>query len=155
MKVSLYYLPSSSMAAIDSELKAYADKISRFVPFELKTLKARKIGDDRADEKARIESELLLEAAKKHRRTILFDERGVLAKDSRKFSESLVKQLSHNDVAFFVGGAFGVMDLAKREFSDCWSLGPLTMHHQLACVVAAEQIYRGLTIWKNHPYHND
>ncbi len=35
-----------------------------------------------------------------------------------------------------------------------WSFGPLTLPHELASVVAVEQIYRAVSILKNHPYHS-
>ena len=35
-----------------------------------------------------------------------------------------------------------------------WSFGPLTFPHELAAVVAAEQIYRALTIQRHLPYHS-
>ncbi|MDE2290804.1 MAG: 23S rRNA (pseudouridine(1915)-N(3))-methyltransferase RlmH [Elusimicrobia bacterium] len=34
-----------------------------------------------------------------------------------------------------------------------WSFGPLTLPHELAAVVAAEQLYRARTILQGAPYH--
>ena len=34
-----------------------------------------------------------------------------------------------------------------------WSFGTATYPHELATVIASEQIYRGWTIIKKHPYH--
>lgn len=34
-----------------------------------------------------------------------------------------------------------------------WSFGPATLPHELATIVAAEQLYRGWSILKGHPYH--
>ncbi|MCB9799265.1 MAG: 23S rRNA (pseudouridine(1915)-N(3))-methyltransferase RlmH [Candidatus Omnitrophica bacterium] len=34
-----------------------------------------------------------------------------------------------------------------------WSFGPLTLPHELAAVVASEQIYRAFTMMKGLPYH--
>ena len=57
------------------------------------------------------------------------------------------------DVAFVIGGAFGlhasVLDRADRKLS----LSPMTMPHEVARLVLAEQIYRAGTISRNEPYH--
>lgn len=57
--------------------------------------------------------------------------------------------------ALIVGGADGhsAAVLAKADFT--WSLGPLTLQHELALVVALEQIYRAHTILGGHPYHRE
>jgi 23S rRNA (pseudouridine1915-N3)-methyltransferase len=56
-------------------------------------------------------------------------------------------------VGFIIGGSTGLgPDLVAR--SDYrWSLGPLTLPHELARVVAYEQVYRGFTILRGEPYH--
>jgi len=155
VKVHFYLLPSGSLGSLEDLVHGYESKISKFVPFEVHILKGKKISDTRASEKALQESSLILEQTKKHQRNILFDENGRTFKDSHDFSEKVVKQLSHNDIAFYIGGAFGIIDEHKKSFSETWSLSPLTTNHHLASVFALEQIYRALTIWKNHPYHND
>jgi len=54
-----------------------------------------------------------------------------------------------------IGGAdgFSAQDYDVWKPALKWSFGPLTLPHELAAVVAAEQIYRAWTIQKNMPYH--
>ena len=55
--------------------------------------------------------------------------------------------------AFVVGGAEGLAPSVLERAETALSLGPLTLPHQLARVVAAEQLYRALTINRGLPYH--
>ena len=55
--------------------------------------------------------------------------------------------------AVVIGGAYGLAPDLIREATAVLSLGPLTLPHQLARVVAAEQLYRAKTILRNEPYH--
>lgn len=59
------------------------------------------------------------------------------------------------DLWIVVGGANGLNfeELSIHHPNFKWSFGPLTLPHELAAVVASEQIYRGFTILKGHPYH--
>ena len=58
-------------------------------------------------------------------------------------------------IAVIVGGAGGHDDTLIRAADLVWSLGPPTLQHELALVVALEQIYRAHTILAGHPYHRD
>ncbi len=55
-----------------------------------------------------------------------------------------------------IGGADGFTagELEKMNPALRWSFGPMTLPHELASVVAAEQIYRALTIIHHQPYHS-
>lgn len=69
-------------------------------------------------------------------------------------SENFSKLLSQNsEVTFFIGGAFGHSKEFLNQCDEVLSLSQLTMSHKIAKVVLFEQIYRGLTIQFNHPYH--
>lgn len=56
-------------------------------------------------------------------------------------------------VAFLIGGAYGLGDAALRRADRRLSLSPLTMTHELARLVLAEQLYRAGTIVRGEPYH--
>ncbi len=56
------------------------------------------------------------------------------------------------DVVFLVGGADGLPREWTQNADLRLSLSPLTLPHELARVVLAEQIYRALTTLRGHPY---
>jgi 23S rRNA (pseudouridine1915-N3)-methyltransferase len=63
------------------------------------------------------------------------------------------RRMSRADLAFVVGGPFG-LDAAVLERADRrLSLGPMTLPHQLARVVLLEQLFRAHKILAGEPYH--
>ena len=57
------------------------------------------------------------------------------------------------DLAFVIGGAFGLGELIQRMTVTKLSLAPWTLPHELARLVLAEQLYRAGTIVRREPYH--
>ena len=55
--------------------------------------------------------------------------------------------------AFLIGGAFGLDRTLIRDAAHRISLSPMTMPHELARLVLAEQLYRAGTIVRGEPYH--
>ena len=55
--------------------------------------------------------------------------------------------------ALLIGGAFGLDPEVVRSATARWSLGPLTLPHELARVVVVEHWYRAWTILRGEPYH--
>ena len=57
------------------------------------------------------------------------------------------------ELAFAVGGPDGHTDGLRAGAGLLWSLGELTLPHDLAMVVLAEALYRAATISAGEPYH--
>lgn len=74
-------------------------------------------------------------------------------------SEALSKQLTDwavdgvSHVVFVIGGSFGLSDAVKREAALKLSFSPMTFPHQLARILALEQIYRAFHIASGGKYH--
>ena len=70
--------------------------------------------------------------------------------DSYEFAKILQKNAN---ITFFIGGAYGFSENFKKTCDLSVSFGRITISHKLVKVLLLEQIYRGLTIINNHPYH--
>ena len=70
--------------------------------------------------------------------------------DSVEFSKLF---LAKNKVSFFIGGAYGLSTNFKLKMDKIISLSKMTFAHKIAKLVLYEQIFRGLCINANHPYH--
>ncbi|HEX7120454.1 MAG TPA: 23S rRNA (pseudouridine(1915)-N(3))-methyltransferase RlmH [Longimicrobiales bacterium] len=60
---------------------------------------------------------------------------------------------AHPGAAFLIGGALGIDDEVLGRADRRLSLSPLTLPHELARLVLAEQLYRAGTIVRGEPYH--
>jgi 23S rRNA (pseudouridine1915-N3)-methyltransferase len=60
---------------------------------------------------------------------------------------------SGRPVALVIGGSWGLGPAVLDVADATWSLGPLTLPHELARVVVLEQLYRAFTMLEGHPYH--
>lgn len=138
-----------------------AEFVKRMRPYggiTITELNESKIGDkpSDADRKQVVaeEGERLLKAVPKSAYTVLLDVYGKtmssedLAKTVAKFEVDGV-----SDMAFIVGGAFGVSDELRRSVNYKLSFSPMTFTHQMVRLLLVEQIYRASKINRNEPYH--
>lgn len=74
---------------------------------------------------------------------------------SEEFSKLLDQKLTYHqgDVVFIIGGSYGLSSDVMKRANLYLSFGKMTYPHQLMRLILIEQIYRGLMILKNHPYH--
>ena len=85
-------------------------------------------------------------------RKILLDPAGKPL-DSARFTGIVEKAENEGqDLVFLLGGHDGLPPEWKPKADLLLSLSPMTMPHELARVVLAEQIYRALTTLRGHPY---
>jgi 23S rRNA (pseudouridine1915-N3)-methyltransferase len=83
---------------------------------------------------------------------ILLDPAGK-ALDSEKFASLFEKaEMQGYDLVFLIGGHAGLPEAWRKRADLLVSLSALTMPHELARAVLAEQIYRAFTMLRGHPY---
>ena len=110
---------------------------------------------DRAPAEARAEEAArLLKRLDPRGITIALDVKGDLWS-----SEDVAKRLEGwmnrgvKTVSFLLGGAHGLAPDLLARANARWSLGRITLPHELAMVVLWEQLYRAQTILRGEPYH--
>lgn len=112
-------------------------------------------GASAADEKKVIEAEgrSLLDKVSKGDYVIALDIKG-----KELSSEELASRINEiafesSSLAFLIGGSLGLSDEVKQRADAKLSFGRITLPHQLARVVALEQIYRAFKINAGETYH--
>jgi 23S rRNA (pseudouridine1915-N3)-methyltransferase len=85
--------------------------------------------------------------------TVLVDPAGQQF-SSERFARWLgdLRDRGRREIVFLCGNAEGFPDELRAHAEQKISLSRLTMQHELARVVLAEQIYRALAILAGHPY---
>ncbi len=75
--------------------------------------------------------------------------------DSRALARALETRAVNASpgVAFVLGGAFGLGETVLRRSETHLALSAMTLPHEMARLVLAEQLYRAGTILRGEPYH--
>jgi 23S rRNA (pseudouridine1915-N3)-methyltransferase len=136
-------------AAIDE----YETRAARYWPLDVVEVReASGRGVSAADARTR-EGARLLERVPEAALVIACDERGD-ALTSAEFARVVSGARERaQDVAFVIGGAYGLPDEVRTRASRAIQLAPFTLPHELARLVLAEQLYRAGTIVRGEPYH--
>jgi 23S rRNA (pseudouridine1915-N3)-methyltransferase len=123
--------------------------ISGFDFREIEEGRARR-AEDRQSEEARAIRAALPESAK----LVLCDERGKPL-TSLDFSTDIGAARDRGDSAYalVIGGPDGFESNLRAQARLLIAFGAMTWPHQLARIMAGEQLYRALTILAGHPYH--
>jgi 23S rRNA (pseudouridine1915-N3)-methyltransferase len=64
-----------------------------------------------------------------------------------------LERWAHPLGAFVIGGPLGLEPAFRTTATAVVSLSPMTLPHELARVILAEQVYRAVTILRGVPYH--
>lgn len=147
MKIKIAWIGKTKEPAIAALTEEYLKRISRYVPSEGVSLR---------DEAALLElcGRSSGKAAAKST-LVLMDSRGKEF-SSEQFAKFLGDYQDRNPlpIAFAIGGPDGFGDSTRASAQHTFSLGKMTLAHELARVVLLEQLYRAFTILKGHPYHS-
>jgi 23S rRNA (pseudouridine1915-N3)-methyltransferase len=134
-------------------IEEYETRAARYWPLVVAEVREASARSTSPGETRRREGERLLERIPAGALLVACDERGE-ALTSPAFTSLLAgARDAARDVAFVVGGAYGLDDAVLRAAGRSLQLAPWTLPHELARLVLAEQLYRAGTIARGEPYH--
>lgn len=128
------------------------EQVGRGIGF--KAVEEREIAD-RAPSSAE-ERLALLAALPDGSHVIGLDERGK-SLTSIQFADVLgtLRDQGVAEMVLVIGGADGLGDGVRQRANRLLAFGPMTWPHKLARVMAAEQLYRAVSILSGSPYHRE
>lgn len=136
--------------ALAEVIAGFETRAARYWPLEVVEVREEHVRDA-AVVKQREGARLLEKAAGSF--IVACDERGD-ALTSEQFAAWLQGlREAGRDVAFLIGGAFGLDAAVGEAATRRLTLAPFTLPHDMARLVLAEQLYRAGTIVRREPYH--
>jgi len=135
----------SKTDATDRLIAEYIERAARFVPCDSELF----------DSESVLINWLNRQSGRTPAYAILLDSRGQQF-TSEEFATYLgrLRDEGVQRLVLAIGPADGWSPATQERANLLWSLGRITLPHQLARVVLAEQVYRALTILAGHPYHS-
>ena len=75
--------------------------------------------------------------------------------DSEAFTKLITafRDSGTRSLSFLIGGADGLESSLVKEAHTVIAFGAITLPHQVARIILAEQLYRATTLMSGHPYH--
>jgi len=154
MKLFILAVGNKMPKWVDDGFADYAMRMSQEVTIEL-----LKIKPEKRSKNIKISQLLCAEAKRIHAvlpskcRTIVMDESG-RHWSTVKLADSISSWMRNGgDTAFIIGGADGLDLEIKKSADEVLALSALTLPHGLVRVLLAEQLYRAVSLIKQHPYH--
>jgi 23S rRNA (pseudouridine1915-N3)-methyltransferase len=140
-------------ANLAGAIRDYEMRASRYWPLHVHEVREEPARSGTADLVREREGDRLLAAIPSGATVIACDVTG-RSMTSEQFAAWLQELRERaRDVAFIVGGAYGLGLTVKARATTSLALAPWTLPHELARLVLAEQLYRAGTIVRGEPYH--
>lgn len=152
MKISLIWIDKTKDKYLLELIDDYLYRLSKYVKYNILELSSVRGQTDRNNVLI-AETKQILNALNKESYKIILDDKGQ-SFTSINFARFIEKHqtLSTKELAFIIGGHFGLSDEVKQKSDLIMSLSSLTFTHDMARLILVEQLYRAYTIINNHPY---
>jgi 23S rRNA (pseudouridine1915-N3)-methyltransferase len=133
----------------------YVKRMPRELPLGVLEIKPEPRGSKTREQLLTAEKSRLLAALHGYQRIVILDEKGDDL-NTLKLAQRLEDWMREGgDTAFIIGSADGIDEELKQRAQDTIRLSSLTLPHAMARLILCEQLYRAVSVIKNHPYHRE
>ena len=153
MKIRLLAVTRTDEPWIKDGMEYFVSRIKRYNDFETVHVKASTSTDPAVNR--RLETKSLMEKIARNETIVALDEHGK-QNTSEGFAQFIDarKSQSVKTLTFVIGGSYGFDKELLEQAAFKMALSQMTLPHQLARLVFAEQLYRAFTILKGEKYHH-
>lgn len=154
MKMEVWAVGKLKHRELESSLNQYLKRVRRYQTIGTEDIIVKTRSTDPAILR-KAEGERILARLAGSDFLILLDEKGDRL-TSVEFARFIQKSMMNpvNRIVFLIGGAYGFDKTVYDRSQALISLSVLTFPHDLARLIAVEQLYRAFCILHNSPYHH-
>lgn len=155
MKLAILAVGHRQPAWVNEGCAEYLKRMPREAAASVHEVKPEPRGSKTREQLLAAERGRIEEALPASCRLVVLDEKG-----DDLTTLKLAQRLEHwmqdgRDVALLIGGADGIDEALKARAADKIRLSSLTLPHGMARLLLCEQLYRAVSVLKNHPYHRE
>jgi 23S rRNA (pseudouridine1915-N3)-methyltransferase len=155
MRLHLVFIGKTQLLEMETGIRRYLERLQHYISVNVHIIKAEKITAKGLEDAVRErESERVLKLTGGRGHLVLWDQAGrdLDSVQLAHFLKELVDR-GQSEVWMIIGGPVGVSQELRERANTMLSLSRMTLPHDLARLVLAEQLYRAFTILKGEPYH--
>jgi 23S rRNA (pseudouridine1915-N3)-methyltransferase len=155
MKLSVLAVGHRQPAWVNEGCAEYLKRLPRELPASVTEIKPEARGSKTREQLLTAEKARIREALAVGSRIVVLDEKGDDLTTLKLAKRLEVWMQDGRDVALLIGGADGLDEEFKQQADDRLRLSSLTLPHGMARLLLCEQLYRAVSVLKNHPYHRE
>lgn len=155
MKLSVLAVGHRQPAWVNDGCAEYLKRMPRELLATVVEIKPEPRGSKTREQLLSAEKGRIRDALPASYRLVVLDEKGDDLTTLKLAKRLEVWMQDGRDVVLLIGGADGLDEEFKQQAADKLRLSSLTLPHGMARLVLCEQLYRAVSVLKNHPYHRE
>ena len=155
MKLAVFAVGHRQPNWVNDGCAEYLKRMPRELPATVIEIKPEPRGSKTREQLLSAEKSRIRDALPSSYRLVVLDEKGDDLTTLKLAKRLEVWMQDGRDVALLIGGADGLDEEFKQQADDKLRLSSLTLPHGMARLVLCEQLYRAVSVLKNHPYHRE